>query len=82
MAIEIPCDDCKGTGKLPEDSKYWRISGEKIRDARISRRLLLCKAREYLKIDSSILCKMERGVVEPDSSLVLKILKLPAKDNS
>ena len=73
--VEIPCQDCDATGQLPEKSKTWRILGEKLYDARISKRLTLNKASQFLGMDCIILGKMERGVIEPDPKLLLKILK-------
>ena len=72
--IVLPCQDCNGTGKLPEKSKVWRILGEKLFDARIAKRITLKKASELFNIDCVLLSKMERGIVEPDQSLVLKLI--------
>lgn len=63
--LEIPCDRCKGTGEVSEQSTRWIIIGRKMRKDRLARGFGLRREAMRRGIKPSELSDMENGVIEP-----------------
>lgn len=62
--VRVPCDICKGTQELPENLIYDKERGEKMRQDRISRRVIMRKECKNLGVNVCTLSMMERGFFE------------------
>ena len=64
--IELPCELCKGTGKIKDKQIEWILQGTKLKTYRLwDKGLTLREAAKALNIDPSNLSKMERGIIKP-----------------
>ena len=64
--------------RIPELRSDWIERGKRIKDERISRRIILRDAAILLGIDVCELSQMERGVIEPDDDMWNRATKRPA----
>ena len=63
--IEIECERCDGSGKVPQDMERWVERGKKLKEKRIGMRINLHKFAEQLQCLPIDLSKAERGIVDP-----------------
>ena len=63
--IEIPCDRCGGSGKMPQEHQRWIEEGAALKRERMSRQIGMRMEAERRGIDPSELSKMERGIIQP-----------------
>jgi RecJ-like exonuclease len=69
--IELTCQLCEGTGKIPDEKIEWVIQGQQLRKYRLQQDISLRSAAKMLNIDASNLSKMERGIIKPHNIWLL-----------
>ena len=62
--VEIPCNQCKGTGEVPEEMIAWIERGMEIRDERLSRKVTLRDEAKRLDVGVMTISAIERGLVD------------------
>lgn len=67
--VEMPCEQCKGKGEVPESMTDWIKEGAKLRDDRLAREMTLRKEAKRLGISVTRLSEAERGVIDPATML-------------
>lgn len=63
--VSIPCDLCRGTGRIRHRQILWRFQGALLRKKRESLGLTFRDAARKWHYDCSNISKMERGVIKP-----------------
>lgn len=63
--ISFDCELCAATGKIGKEKATWVKLGEKMREDRVARGLVLRKEAKRRGMDPLMLSKMERGILQP-----------------
>ena len=62
--VEIACDQCDGTGTVPDEMLTWIERGKEIRAERLARKVTLRDEAKRLGVDVMTISAIERGLVD------------------
>ena len=65
VITSISCYRCEESGEVPDIQAEWIILGEKLREERLSRKVILRDEANRLGISALTLSEAERGMIDP-----------------